>query len=165
MDAALLHVGKLPGGGKEVRIAVTQLEVELPYLLEKYQQKGIVQGEHKASVKAALQNILLIIECAASEQDRLAVEDPAHAASESDASEEAPVDRALHLQRAARFRNWIKAIKSIAATNKPTSLLTLKLTPRPETAEPWFMQILDNEARRLPVQVQVPLAVPQTWTD
>lgn len=46
MDAALLGVNLLVGGGKEVSIAVTALEVALPHQLECYQQVGIQKGEH-----------------------------------------------------------------------------------------------------------------------
>ena len=76
MGAAFLGVTELSRGGKGVRIAVTQLEVELPYLMERYQQKGIQLGEHKASesVQAILQKTLRLIDRVATDQERLASE-------------------------------------------------------------------------------------------
>ena len=53
----------------------------------------------------------------------------------------------LLTERATRFRGWHSAIESMAAANKSTSLLTLKLTTRLDTGE--FLQTLDDEARRL----------------
>ena len=76
MGAAFLGVTELSRGGKGVRIAVTllRLEVELPYLMERYQQKGSIQlGEHK-SVQAILQKTHRLIDRVATEQERLSSE-------------------------------------------------------------------------------------------
>ena len=89
MGAAFLGVTELSRGGKGVRIAVTllRLEVELPYLMERYQQKGSIQlGEHKASVQAILQKTHRLIDRVATDQERLASEILA-SDSESDSDE------------------------------------------------------------------------------
>jgi len=149
MGAAFLGVTELSRGGKGVRIAVTllRLEVELPYLMERYQQKGSIQlGEHKASVQAILQRFssLLIVLLLARNvwlprywlviQKVIQMRPPS-------------LNDILLSERATRFRGWHSAIESMAAANKSTSLLTLKLTTRLDTGE--FLQTLDDEARRL----------------
>jgi hypothetical protein len=151
MDAALLGVNSLAGGGKEVRIAVTALEVDLPHQLERYQQIGIQKGEHKPAARAALVKILNAIATAEERERCRAARDTTTEVSAlgSDSEESISGNSALHSQRAERFRGWHMAITSMSESNKPTPLLHLDLSTCPITGEPIFLQVLDAHTLQL----------------